>query len=472
MDSQLRICVECQQPLAVDDTDRICSRCGQPLGCNELSAVDMADAETVFFDHTAASNESLDLAKQYIGRTFDAYTVEAMLGRGGMAWVFRARHEWLHRLCAIKILCPQLQQRSNDFLSKFIAEARAAASVVHPHIVTVHNIGQTRDHHYIELEYVAGRSLQSIVRQQKRLPPLLAVELLLQSCSALAAAHRNGLIHRDFKPSNILVTDDHQAKLSDFGLAKRIVADGAEQVPEMLAGTPPYMAPELFAGRQADTRSDVYAVGVSWYYLLTGNLPFGERNLQKLIDQHTHVAPPDPREHCPELPVEVVQLVERCLAKRPEQRPEDAGHLHAHLREVYLGLRDIRSLVIEAMAALDLTVESEGDRHAVTVPLPEGRYQRIYIEDQTEGPWDEHLVKIYSLCCPAQDSYLRKALELNADIAFGALAIDQIDGRPFFVMVNHYPRRTCDAEEIRRSVVNISKWADQVEFALTGEDHH
>jgi eukaryotic-like serine/threonine-protein kinase len=146
--------------------------------------------------------------------------------------------------------------------------------------------------------------------------------------------------------------------------------------------------------------------------------------------------------------------------------------LHAELREIYLGLRDIRSLVIEAMAALDLTVESEGDRHVVTVPLSGGRTQRIYIEDQTEGPWAEHLVKIYSLCCPAQDSYFRKALELNADIAFGALAIDNIDGQPFFVMVNHYPRRTCDAEEIRRSVVNISKWADQVEFALTGEDHH
>ncbi len=472
MDSQLRICAECHQPLAIGDSDRICPQCGQQLGGNDLSAMDLANAETVFFEHTAASQESTDLAQQYIGRTFDAYAVEAMLGRGGMAWVFRAQHEWLQRPCAIKILCPQLQQRSDEFLDKFIAEARAAASVVHPHIVTVHNIGQTGEHHYIELEYVPGRSLQSILRQRKRLPPLLAVELLLQSCSALAAAHRNGLIHRAFKPSNILITEDYQAKLSDFGLAKRIVAGGAQQVPETLAGTPPYMAPELFAGRRADARSDVYAVGVSWYYLLTGELPFAERNLRKLIDLHTHAAPPDPREQCAGLPDEVVQLIERCLAKRPEQRPKDADHLHAELREVYLGLRDIRSLVVEAMAAVDLKVESQGDRHVVNVPLEGGRQQRIYIEDQTEGPWDEHLVRIYSLCCPVQDSYFRKALELNADIAHGALAIDEVDGQPYFVMVNHYSRRTCGAEEIRRSVVNMSKWADQVEFALTGEDRH
>jgi eukaryotic-like serine/threonine-protein kinase len=470
MNTETRYCRGCQQPFSGTEQNHFCPRCRQEPTVGVEQTMDMAD--TVSYEGTAPPMRSIDLARQYAGRTFDAYTIDTLVGRGGMAWVFRAWHNWLHRPCAIKILCPELQQRSSDSLDKFIAEARAAASIVHPHIVTVHNIGQTGEHHYIELEYVAGPSLQNILIENRRLPALRSTEWMLQSCSALAAAHRSGLIHRDFKPSNILVTDDHHAKLSDFGLAKRIIDDGSDEVPETLAGTPAYMAPELFAGHRADPRSDVYAVGVSLYYLLTGNLPFGERNLGKLIEQHTRAIPPDPRQQCPELPEEVVGLIQRCLSKRPEERPEDGNRLYAELREVYLGLRDIRSLVAEAAASLNLTVRFEDDRQVVTVPLPGRRHQQVYIEDRTEGPWSQHLVKIYSLCCPVEESYFRRALELNASIAFGALAIEQVDGQPCFVMVNHYPRSTCDVEEIRQSVLEISKWADQVELALTGKDRY
>jgi serine/threonine-protein kinase len=471
VDTTTRLCQGCSEPFAGDGEQSLCPRCRQSAtACGDDLTRDMA--ETISYDLGVPPAPPNDLARRFTGRTFDAYTIDSLVGRGGMAWVFRARHNWLERPCAIKILSPELQQRSPDFLAQFIAEARAAASVVHPHIVTVHNIGQTDDHHYIELEFVAGRSLQSILAERKCLPPLQATELLLQSCAALAAAHRSGLIHRDFKPSNILVADGQHAKLADFGLAKRIVADTLDEAAGDLAGTPPYMAPELFAHRRADPRSDVYAVGVSFYYLLTGTLPFGERNLPRLIRQHAELAPPDPRQCCPELPDEVVDLIERCLAKRPEDRPEDGDQLYLALREVYLGLRDIRSLVAEAMATLNLDVHADGDRQTVDVPLPGGRRQRVFIEDRTAGPWAEHLVKIYSLCCPVREDYFRRALELNADIAFGSLAIEEIDGQPFFVMVNRYPRSTCDAEEIRQSVLDISKWADKVEYALTGQDRH
>ncbi len=469
MNTTVRYCRGCNEQFAAGDEEPLCPHCRQLMTeCDAAPTMDMA--ETACCDPGAAPSRSADLRQQFVGRTFDAYTIETLVGRGGMAWVFRARHNSLQRPCAIKILCPELHERSRDFLELFIAEARAAASVVHPHIVTVHNIGQTGDYHYIELEYVPGRSLQSILKEANRLSPLLATELVLQSCSALAEAHRAGLIHRDFKPSNILVTDRQIAKLADFGLAKRVAADPIQATSAALAGTPYYMAPELFAGDPADTRSDVYAVGVSLHYLLTGSFPFVERNLTKLIRMHTELPPPDPREFCPELPAEVVQLIARCMAKRPEERPEDGAQLHGELRELYLGLRDIRSLVTEAIASLDLAAQVDGERLVVTVPLPEGRQQRVYIEDRTAGPWAEHLVKIYSLCCPVEDSYLRPALELNANISHGSLAIEEVDGQDFFVMVNRYPRSTCDAEEIRQSVLDISKWADQVEQALTGED--
>jgi serine/threonine-protein kinase len=296
--------------------------------------------------------------------------------------------------------------------------------------------------------------------------------LLLQSCSALAEAHRGGLIHRDFKPSNILVTERKFAKLADFGLAKRIAPDQGQSASSALAGTPYYMAPELFKGEPADTRSDVYAVGVSLYYLVTGQFPFVERNLTRLMQMHKEQAPPDPRQANPHLPGNIAALIDQCLAKDPGDRPQDGLQLHQQLREVYLGLRDIRSLVAEASADLQLNAEQEGNRMVLNVPLPGGRRQRVFVEDGRVGPWEERLVKIYSLCCPVRESYFRRALELNANIAHGSLAIETIDGQAFFVMLNRYPRATCDAEEIRRSIVDISKWADQVEMALTGEDRH
>jgi eukaryotic-like serine/threonine-protein kinase len=285
-------------------------------------------AETACYEFARADGSASDLRPEFLGRSFECYTIDAFLGKGGMAWVFRARHNALQRACAIKILCPRVQQRTLDSLELFLAEARAAASVVHPHIVTVHNIGQIGEYHFIELEYVPGRALQTILDETGQLPPLRATELLLQSCSALAEAHRHGLIHRDFKLSNILVGPEDFAKLADFGLAKRLDDEpGPQTSPSQLAGTPYYMAPELFAGQPAGTTSDVYAAGVSYYYLLTGKLPFPEHSLAQLVRMHREQPPPDPRSCCPDLPAEVVALLERCLAKNPADRPSDGMQL-------------------------------------------------------------------------------------------------------------------------------------------------
>jgi serine/threonine-protein kinase len=427
-------------------------------------------AETALLDQATSTEDASDLSQSMIGCEFDCYTIEAFLGKGGMASVFRAMHKSLYRPCAIKVLSPSRRNEGADLVQSFLAEARSAASVVHPHIVTVHNIGDSGSFPYIELEYVSGPSLQQMVQTEGQLDPYQSTEILVQACSALAEAHRCGLVHRDFKPSNILVTKTGLAKLSDFGLAKRVSAGAART--ETLAGTPYFMAPELFSGTYAGKRSDVYAVGVSYYYLLTGQFPFVARSVPELARKHTSEPIPDPREACPRLPAEAVELLTRCMAKERDQRPADGAELQRELKAILRAMRSIRSLVDEAVKGLDFQCNYDESRVSIRVPLPGDRWQWVYVEDCTAKLAGERVVKVYSICCPAQDKYFRDALELNATVSYGSLAIDDVQGKPCFVMVNTYPRATCDPGEVRRSVLDVAHWADEVERLLTGQDRY
>ncbi len=433
--------------------------------CDPAPTVDLA--ETVVLDEALAAGDRSALANSLIGRQFDTYTIDAFLGQGGMASVFRATHNTLYRPCAIKILSPSRRNRDCELVELFLAEARAAASVVHPHIVTVHNIGEADSLPYIELEYVPGDTLQELVQTEGRLDPHRATDVLAQACSALGEAHQCGLVHRDFKPSNILVSETGVAKLSDFGLAKQIDKGG-----EALAGTPYFMAPELFSGGAAGKRSDVYAVGVSYYYLLTGQFPFTSRSISELAEKHATDPIPDVTKQCPELPIAAAELLDACMAKQTTQRPEDGQAVFLALREIFRGMRSLQSLVTEAVGDLDVTCAIEGPRAMISVPQPRGRSQRVVVEDCTASVGSEDVIKIYSVCCAAAESYYRRALELNATISHGSLAIEEVNDQACFVMVNTYPRSTCDPEEVRHSVLDIARWADEVENVLTGEDRH
>lgn len=428
--------------------------------------------ETQAFEHGPPGDRAkLDIAETLPGRTFDRYTIDSFLGKGGMAWVFLAKHNSLQRPCAVKILSPDLHRRDASFLDMFIAEARSAASVVHPNIVTVHDVGQLDEYSYIELEYVVGQSLQEILKDAGQLSPFRATYLLAQACEGLAEAHRHDLIHRDFKPSNVLVNDRDRAKLADFGLAKRVSADATSQG-QSLTGTPYFMAPELFAGEASTRRSDVYAVGVSYYYLLTGQFPFVDRKLSQLAGKHANEPVPDARLLNPRLPAEVIAAIEACMAKDVGARPEDGQAVYDMLMKVYRQLRELSSLVDEAMAGSDVSWTQQEEAIELVAPLEGGRSQRVRVESCKDGPWQEEIVRVFSVCCPISEHYFRRALELNADITHGSVAIDTVDGTPCFVMINSYPRATCDAEEIRRSVLDIAKWADEVERILTGEDKY
>ena len=458
-------CRGCNKPFAAPADGR-CPQCGQLLTAYELAPTLDLDL-TLPFEPPVEARPVPEPSEELVGKPFDCYTIESFLGKGGMAWVYRARHNTLYRPCAIKVLVPRPGSGA-AMVELFMAEARAAASLVHPHIVTVHNIGQNGSLHYIELEYVPGQTLQQMVQAAGKLDALPATEILAQTCSALAEAHRCGIIHRDFKPSNILVHRNGLAKLADFVLAKRVNVGKAAG--ESLAGTPYFMAPELFRMRPASKASDVYAVGVSYYYLLTGEFPFVGRNVAALADKHACAPVPDPRERWPDVPGEAAELAMRCMAKRPEERPPDGVKLHRELRAISRNVCHLGKLVDAALRDLIVTRADEEHRITVSVPQPGGRSQRVCVEECVAPVGGERVVKIYSVCGPARPDYYRRALEMNARLCHGALGIEDVHGQPHFVMVNSFPRATCDPEEIRRSVQEISHWADEVERKLTATD--
>jgi len=460
MSEPLFFCVGCNEPTE-QAPGGLCPRCGQAVTPGDLTPTQHVDSSGPLPD---ASDAGLE------GRQLGIYDVESFLGKGGMARVYRARHRMLYRPCALKVLAPELASRDPEYLALFLDEARAAAALVHPNVVTVHNIGNEEGLSFIEMEYISGEALQGQIGAGAR-DPLRATGLMLQVSAGLAEAHRVGIIHRDLKPSNVMVTHDGIAKLADFGLAKRVEARSSLPAEHSLVGTPYFMAPELFAGTAATRQSDVYAAGVTYFYLLTGRLPFADRSIVALARKHARDPVPDLGQLRPDTPTQMAALLSHCLAKRPDQRLPDASALREELRGMFGKLRPFGALVDEATRGLDLERRAEGGAALLRVRLPNQRSQLVRVE-ATGSSVEEELVRIYSVCAPLDESYARRALELNARVPHAAIAVQEVEGRPHFVMVSSYPRATCDPEEIRASVLNIAFWADHVEAQLTGGDVH
>ncbi len=465
----VRFCYGCN--MRFEQSAQRCPSCGQTL--DELTENDLQnwlDATTLDALSRAAA-EAGTQSDELVGSLLESYEVERVAGEGGMARVYKARHLHLGRPCALKVLNQDLATRLPEYAEMFVAEARSAAALIHPNIVTVHNILKSGNLHLIEMEWVHGPTAADLVRDDRRIEPAQATELMVQVCSGLAIAHSEGVVHRDVKPSNVLIDDRGTAKLADFGLAKRVVSRHRR---EQAAGTPYYMAPELFRGRSSSPASDVYAAGVTFYVLLTGELPFRGRSLNQVIRRHHQTPPRDPRLLAPHVPDKAVSIVARAMSKRPEERYQNAGELLEPLLELLGAIRDLPTLVRASLAdeKVEILEQENGDLE-VDVKLDGGRSQSVFVEDTlSELGGGEHLLKIYSPCAPVDDSYLRRALELNSEVHHGALAIQDHDGRPYFVMRNNYPRATCDPEELRQSVLTIAQAADDVEAALLGDDRH
>ncbi len=319
--------------------------------------------------HGRASNGNAVLSDPLVGRVVDGrYRIGPRIARGGMASVYEALDLRLDRVCAVKVMHPGLGD-DEEFAARFVREARSAARLDHPNVVAVFDQGHDEGTVFLVMEYVAGHTLRDVIRKESPMSPARALALVEPILSALAHAHRAGLIHRDVKPENVLIADDGRVKVADFGLAKAVSADTQHTATGgVLIGTVSYLAPELVVDGRSDARADVYATGVLLYELLTGTKPHEGESPIAVAYKHVHEDVPPPSRSVPGIPAYLDALVSRATARDLDQRPADAGVLlhqvHRVSQALHSGVREDDDLTG------DLALRSPAPRTEDTEPDP------------------------------------------------------------------------------------------------------
>lgn len=270
-----------------------------------------------------------------IGQTLGQYKIISLLGTGGMATVYRAHQESIERDVAVKVIHPNLGELEN-FIQRFRREAKTIASLSHPHILKVFDYGQFQDMAYLVMELLTGGSLADLIRKGS-LSLETTGKMLDQVASALDFAHQAGIIHRDLKPQNVLLDTHGNAFLSDFGIAKIVEGESPLTQSGAVMGTPSYMSPEQWSGQNVDSRTDVYALGIMLYEMLTGKLPFIGNTPFALMHQHIYETALSVNEVNDSVPPAVAEVVNRAIAKDRENRFSTAGELAAAYRAAISG---------------------------------------------------------------------------------------------------------------------------------------
>lgn len=263
------------------------------------------------------------------------YELLELVGRGGMAEVHRAHDRALDRVVAVKLL-PHAHRDDSEQAVRLREEARAAAALHHPHAVSVFDVGGSDHGLFVVMEFAAGRTLREEISERGRLGEGEAAAVALAVCEALAASHARGIVHRDVKPANIIVADDGGVKLTDFGIARVLAAEGVT-APGVIVGTATYMAPEQVRGDRLDGRADLYALGVVLYELVTGSVPFTGVGSADVAARRLHESPVPPRHLVPALSREMDDLVLRALALDPAGRHREAREMAEDLRALASG---------------------------------------------------------------------------------------------------------------------------------------
>ena len=277
------------------------------------------------------------------------YRIEDVAGRGGMGVVYRAQHMHLGRTVALKLLNPELAA-SEEFRERFVREARAAAELEHPNIVPVYDAGEVEGRLYLAMKFIEGTDMAHLLEQEGRLNPERAMPLLEQLASALDAAHKNGLIHRDVKPANALLEGD-RLYLTDFGLTRRVDNTRPLTATGRAVGTAAYLAPEQIRGEALDRRVDVYALGCVMYQCLAGEPPYLRDTDMLIMWAHVGAEPPSLFAVRPDLPLAVDRVLQKALAKAREDRYDTCGQLVSEMKRALNPSQPLPTSMEEATGA-------------------------------------------------------------------------------------------------------------------------
>ena len=291
------------------------------------------------------------------------YEVVSHIGQGGMADVFLAVDTILNRQVAIKILRADLSSDTVSIL-RFEREAQAAASLAHPNIVEIYDVGEYKDHHYIVMEYIAGKTLKQVIRSRGPLVNEEAVDIMKQLCSAVAEAHSRGIIHRDIKPQNVIVKADGSLKILDFGIATALGSVQLTQANNVM-GSVHYLAPELAKGEPASFQSDIYALGIVLYEMLSGDVPYKADQAVQVALKHMREPMPSVRAINSTVPQSLENIITRCTAKDPSLRYPNAEEM---LVDVSTCLRPER-LNERRLLVKETTVKKTGNEQPKAVPV-------------------------------------------------------------------------------------------------------
>jgi len=284
--------------------------------------------------------ELIDESKEPIGIEIPGYKILEKIGHGGMGTVYKARQLSMDRVVALKVLSEKYSA-NREFVDRFIREARAAGRLNHPNVIHVHDVSKVNQLHFFSMEFVDGFSLKELLRIQGKLEPGKILDIALQTAKALEFAHENGIVHRDIKPDNIMITKDGVVKLADLGIAKSFdeeTANDATHQQRRVLGTPHYMAPEQALGKEIDHRVDIYALGATMYHTLTGHTPFTGSTAHEVIRAHIQESLPPIQEFSPQVPDALCFIVERMMAKMPEKRYPNMTRLIEDLERCQKGV--------------------------------------------------------------------------------------------------------------------------------------
>ncbi|MFZ2054316.1 MAG: protein kinase [Candidatus Aminicenantales bacterium] len=312
-------CPKCQAENP--DTKQYCGDCGTPLP-------PFKDIKIEFPETLMAPVRELTTGSTFAGR----YQIIEELGQGGMGRVYKAFDREVNVKVALKLVRPEIAADRNT-IERFRNELKIAREISHRNICRMYDLGREAETYFITMEYVSGEDLGSFLRRSRRLDTGTAVSIAKQVCEGLSEAHRLGVVHRDLKPGNIMIDQEGNAKIMDFGIARSLKGRGITGAGAMI-GTPEYMSPEQAEGKEADERSDIYALGIILYKMVTGQVPFEGETPLSIALKHKSEIPEDPRKLNAQLPEELSRLILRCLEKDKEKRFQSATAVAAELEKI------------------------------------------------------------------------------------------------------------------------------------------